>query len=131
MIVVDASAAVHLLCRTAELSDRIDERLRQESVIHVPMLFELEALQALRGLEAARALAEPAAKRALGDLSRLRLERHDHRPLLPWIWRLRHNLTTYDASYVALAQALRAPLLTSDRGLARSFGHDAQIELIG
>jgi predicted nucleic acid-binding protein len=49
---------------------------------------------------------------------------------LPRIWSLRNNLTAYDAAYVALAEALGAPLLTRDRRLAASSGHCAQIELV-
>jgi predicted nucleic acid-binding protein len=49
---------------------------------------------------------------------------------LPRIWDLRNNLTAYDASYVALAEALDAPLLTRDRRLAGAAGHRAQIELV-
>ena len=43
---------------------------------------------------------------------------------------LRNNLTAYDAAYVALAEALGAPLLTRDRHLAAAAGHRAQIELV-
>jgi predicted nucleic acid-binding protein len=50
--------------------------------------------------------------------------------LLPRIWELRHNITAYDAAYIALAEALAAPLLTLDETLASAPGHHAQIELI-
>jgi predicted nucleic acid-binding protein len=50
--------------------------------------------------------------------------------LLPRIWDLRHNLTAYDAAYVALAEALAAPLVTRDAALAASRGHAARIELL-
>lgn len=49
--------------------------------------------------------------------------------MLPRIWELRNNLTAYDAAYVALAEALEAPLLTRDRRLAAAAGHRARIEL--
>jgi predicted nucleic acid-binding protein len=55
---------------------------------------------------------------ALEDLADLGLRRYPHRRLLPRIWELRHNLTAYDAAYVALAEALGAPLVTRDRRLA-------------
>jgi predicted nucleic acid-binding protein len=48
---------------------------------------------------------------------------------LPRVWELRANLTAYDAAYVALAEALGAPLLTRDRRLARAAGHGARVEL--
>jgi predicted nucleic acid-binding protein len=52
------------------------------------------------------------------DLADLPLDRYSHEFLLLRIWELRHNLTAYDAAYVALAEALDAPLLTCDRALA-------------
>ena len=67
---------------------------------------------------------------ALMDLTDLPLRRYPHDFLLPRIWDLRNNLTAYDATYVALAEALDAPLLTRDRRLAAAAGHQAQIELI-
>ena len=66
---------------------------------------------------------------ALADLADLSLRRYAHDLLLPRIWELRNNLTAYDAAYVALAEALKAPLLTRDRRLATAAGHRAQIEL--
>jgi len=59
-----------------------------------------------------------------------KLRRHPHLWLLPRIWQLRHNLTASQAAYVALAEALDAPLVTRGRRLAASFGHRARIELI-
>jgi predicted nucleic acid-binding protein len=57
------------------------------------------------------------------------LQRYPHDFLLPRVWELRNNLTAYDAVYVALAEALDAPLLTRDRRLAGAAGHCARIEL--
>ena len=66
----------------------------------------------------------------LTDLADFPLRRYPHDFLLPRIWDLRSNLTAYDAAYVALAEALDAPLLTRDRRLAAAGGHRAQIELV-
>lgn len=57
------------------------------------------------------------------------IQRYPHIYLLPRVWDLRHNLTAYDAVYVALAELLEAPLVTRDRRLARAVGHDAAIEV--
>jgi predicted nucleic acid-binding protein len=62
-------------------------------------------------------------------LSDLPLSRYPHDVLLPRVWELRHNLTAYDAVYVALAEALDAPLLTCDRRLAAARGHHARVDL--
>jgi len=58
------------------------------------------------------------------------IERHDHPSLIPRVWQLRNSLTVCDAAYVALAEALNAPLLTCDAKLAAAHGHRATIELI-
>ena len=59
----------------------------------------------------------------------MRATRYPHAALLPRIWDLRENLTAYDASYVALAETLDAPLVTADARLARAPGHRATVEL--
>ena len=75
-------------------------------------------------------LGTPRSRQALDDLAALDLTRWPHDVLLPRVWQLRSNLSAYDAAYVALAEALRAPLLTCDRRLAAAPGHRALIELI-
>jgi predicted nucleic acid-binding protein len=55
---------------------------------------------------------------------------YPHDLLLPRVWALRHNLTAYDAVYVALAEALDAPLLTRDQRMAAASGHHSRIELV-
>jgi predicted nucleic acid-binding protein len=69
------------------------------------------------------------ARLALDDLAALPARRAPHRPLLPRCWELRDNLTVYDAAYVALAEALKATLLTGDRRLARASGPKCPIEI--
>jgi predicted nucleic acid-binding protein len=58
------------------------------------------------------------------------MQRHPHDWLLPRVWELRHNLTACDALYVALAEALDAPLVTRDQRLAATPGHQAKVELM-
>jgi hypothetical protein len=55
---------------------------------------------------------------------------HADLDLLGRTWRLRDNVTAYDALYVALAEAIEAPLVTCDGLLARALGHRARIEVI-
>jgi predicted nucleic acid-binding protein len=57
---------------------------------------------------------------ALADLAELPAVRHAHEPYLRRIWALRENVSAYDAVYVALAEALDAPLLTCDARLSRT-----------
>jgi predicted nucleic acid-binding protein len=75
-------------------------------------------------------LAAERAPAALLGLLILPLHRHSHKLLLPRVWELRHNLSAYDATYIALAEMLVAPLLTRYRRLAVAPGHRARIELV-
>jgi predicted nucleic acid-binding protein len=130
VIVLDASAGVEAVCRDRLHSERIAAIVAGQFAVHVPALFDLEVLQALRGREAGGELAGRELSAALADLADLRAVRYDHAPLRSRIWSLRHNHTAYDAAYVALTELLEATLLTTDARLARSSGHEAEIELI-
>jgi predicted nucleic acid-binding protein len=67
---------------------------------------------------------------ALADMSALPLRRAPHRPLLARCWELRDNLTVYDASHIALAEALDVSLLTGDGRLARAPGLRCHVEIL-
>ena len=130
MIVLDASAALELLLGTPR-SRRVAQRaLVPAETLHIPHLLDLEVAQVLRRWVASGQVGEDRARQALDDLAALDLTRWPHDVPLERIWQLRSNLTAYDAAYVALAEALRAPLLTCDRRLASAPGHHALVELI-
>jgi predicted nucleic acid-binding protein len=116
VIVVDASAllplVVDLPSATPAVLAMMDE-LDDEPA--APYLVDVEVAQVLRRLVREGELSEHAAAQAIDDLVELRLERYPHQALLPRIWALRANLTAYDAAYLALAEALDAPLITRDR----------------
>lgn len=129
MIVLDASATVDWLLQTSA-GLRIEERvLSLNESLHAPHLLDLEVTQALRCLTRDGTVSSNRANEAIGDLLDLRITRYAHFVLLPRIWRLRHNLSAYDASYVGLAEKLGAPLITRDGRLASTSGHTAAIEL--
>lgn len=131
MIVLDASAAVELLLGTddgALVADRIDD---PAETIQVPHLLSIEVAQVLRRLVAAGDIRPNRAVDALDDLADLDAERYPHEPFLVRMFALRANLTAYDAAYVALAEALDAPLVTFDQRLARAPGNRATVELLG
>jgi predicted nucleic acid-binding protein len=69
------------------------------------------------------------AEEAIDDLAAWSLIRYPHDLFLPRIWTLRHNVTADDTVYIALAETLEVLLLTCDRRLASSSGHDAVIEV--
>lgn len=130
MIVADASVIVEVLLRTADAS-RIESRLlSSDERLAAPALLDVEVAQVLRRYVLRRELPELHGRTALSLLGRFPIRRHPHGPLLPRVWELRENMTAYDATYVALAEALRAPLLTRDRALASAPGHSARIELV-
>jgi predicted nucleic acid-binding protein len=130
LIVLDASAAVELILRTPK-SDRIAARLLDPAQrLHAPELIDIEVTQVLRRLHLARELTLERAGIAIADFESLVVERHPHRPLMRRIWALRSLMSAYDGAYVALAEALAAPLVTCDERLSRAHGHDAKVELI-
>jgi predicted nucleic acid-binding protein len=130
LIVIDASALLEILLRT-DRADRLMERAFSGSEqMHAPQLLDIEITQVLRRLVRQREITAPRAEQVLEDLSDLLIERHDHQELIQRIWQLRDSLSAYDGAYVALAEALAAPLLTCDGKLAGAHGHRAKIELI-
>ena len=118
MIVVDASAILEVLLQTPEAS-RVSRRIfATGETLHAPHLLDLEIAQVLRRYLRLGVISADRGANALEDLADLALHRYPHFVLLPRIWQLRHNLTAYDAAYLALAEALDAPLVTRDRALA-------------
>ena len=130
MIVLDASVVVDWLIQS-EAGRRVESRIysRRES-LHAPELLDLEVAQVLRRLLREGILTATRAEAAVEDLQDLRVTRYSHAVLLPRIWELRHNLSAYDAAYVALAEKLDATLLTRDAGLANTARHSAKIEVL-
>ena len=129
-MVLDASALVEWLLRLPR-ARQVEERLsRLDASLHAPHLIDIEVAEVVRRLTSTGAVNARRGRQALGDLTDLDLERHPHDVLLPTVWRLRDNLTAYDAAYVALAEALDAPLLTLDARLAAAPGHEAHVEVI-
>ena len=98
--------------------------------LHAPHVIDVEAAHVVRRFLRRGEISDEVAQDAIAYLETMPIERHPHVHLLPRIWALRENLTAYDASYVALAEVLHAPLLTRDQKLARSAGHAARIEYI-
>lgn len=128
MLVVDTSAVLEALAAT-DPAPGLVERLARNGDLHAPHLIDVEVLHALRRMTIARAISEDRAADTRADYAELALTRYPHRPLSDRVWELRHNLTAYDATFVALAEALDAPLVTCDARLASAAGHGARIEL--
>lgn len=130
MIVVDASALLESLLHTPAAAV-IEQRLFDSGqTLHVPHLLDLEVAQVLRRYAATGQVDPERCHAALADLADFPLSRYPHDFLLPRVWELRANLTAYDAVYIALAEALGAPLLTRDQRLAASPGHNVQVDVV-
>ena len=130
MIVVDASALLEFLLQT-RLGTSVEARLfRDRDEFHAPHLADVEVTQALRRLVRSGEVSHARAADAMTDLTDFDLHRHPHVDLLTRAWKLRENVTVYDAMYIALAEALDAPMVTCDAPLGRAPGHRARIEVI-
>ena len=130
MIVLDASAAIELVAVGRPVPDLLD-RVAQDSSLHSPHLVDVEFLNVLRKLVGRRLVGPDRASEARSDFDRLGIVRYPIVGLSDRIWELRDNLTAYDASYVALAELLGCPLVTTDVRIAKASGHRADIEVYG
>lgn len=130
MIVIDASALLELLLGTHRAERIASRALAPAERLHAPHLLDIEVAQALRKLVQLQDITAPRAEQALEDYASLVIDKHPHQDLLARIGQLRDSLTAYDGAYVALAEALDAPLLTCDARLGRAHGHEASLEVI-
>ncbi len=130
MIVVDASAVLDLLLNTPAAARIADRLFAPGESLHAPHLLDLEVAQVLRRYARTGEIDAMRGREALEDLVDLPLTRYPHDVLLPRVWELRDSMTAYDASYVALAEALDAPLVTRDHRLAATRGHSSRIEIL-
>jgi predicted nucleic acid-binding protein len=129
MIVVDASVLIPALADDGPQGARARARMRGERLL-APQVVDLEAASAWRRASRAGRLDERRARQALDNLEALPLIRASHGPLMARVWALRHNLTAYDASYVALAEYAEARLVTADAPMARAPGIGCEVEVL-
>jgi len=117
-IVPDASIAVELLLRTP-LGENLAHRLKGATLV-APALIDCEVLAVLRKLVLKKEIRDDRARVALDDLSLWQVRRLAGTDLLREAWSLRHNVSAYDAFYVAAARLYDAQVLTADGPLARA-----------
>jgi predicted nucleic acid-binding protein len=130
VIVVDASVLAEILLQT-RAAESVERQLFDfDQKLHAPHLLDIEVAHVVRRYSATGAISAGQGRAALLDLAEFPLRRHPHTVLLQRVWKLRDNLSAYDAIYVALAEALNAPLFTRDRRLAAAAGVHARIEVI-
>ena len=128
-LVIDASAALGVLLKSPA-GERLLDRLENGAAAHAPHLIDVEIAHVLRRHVLRNTVGAGRAEACLTLWRQLDIERHPHENLLERIWRRRANLTAYDATYVALAEALGQPLVTADRRLAAAPGITIPIEVV-
>ncbi len=127
-VVVDASAIVAALVDDGPVGDWVTSRIRGERLL-APHLMPVEVANVLRRAEIASEVSADVASLAHDDLLHLPVDLAPYAPFAARIWELRRAMTAYDAWYVAMAEALDAPLVTIDRRLAAAHGAACQIDV--
>lgn len=122
----DASALVALVLKSDHRGDWVAERVRRAE-LSAPSAVLYEAANAIRGLERGGQLTGEQAEAAHADVLGLELRQVPYGFLADRIWTLRHNLTAYDAAYVAVAELLNATLITLDHRIAAVPGIRCQV----
>lgn len=125
MIVLDASAAVLALLDAGDA-----RRILARETVAVPHVIDAEVAHALRAQVRRDRVGDQIAETVLLRWARLGLRRFGLVGLLPRIWDLRESLSAYDATYVALAEAVGCPLVTADARLARAPGPRCAITVV-
>jgi predicted nucleic acid-binding protein len=113
-VVIDCSAIMDVLLGAGTDAEKTFDGTR----LHAPGVIDFEVASTLRRLVRMEAIAPNAARDVLDQWATLDIARHPAEQLLVRMWDLRHNFSAYDASYVALAEAMDAPLLTADKRMA-------------
>lgn len=123
MIVLDSSAGVDYLLGKQPEAGWVEHQLdRAQWRLHAPHVFDVEVVSAVRRLVLSRKLAVADGAERAQRLAELPLRRYPHVQLLDRVWELHPTVTVADACFVALAEALNIPLVTTDRRLGRAVG---------
>jgi predicted nucleic acid-binding protein len=133
MLVIDASATADLLLARPIADEVADHIAAHDGDLHAPHLLDIEVVSAIRRLVTSRKASATRALEAITDLLDLPLVRYPHEILVPRIWELRDNFSSYDAAYLALAESLTdegVPLLTTDVRLARATRAHTGVEVL-
>ena len=130
MPVVDASVLVEYVGGGEHVDVARSYLMADRGALWAPHLVDAEVGHALRRMVAAGDIRPHAARAGLKDLAEMPLQRAPHRGLMDRAWALRENVSFYYGLYLALAEALEAPLLTLDTRLAGVPGTCANVLVI-
>jgi predicted nucleic acid-binding protein len=128
-VVVDTSALLPALLDVGSSGQAARAALSAPDLI-APTLIDVEVLHALRGRVRGGKVEPRVAVQAIADLRRIPMERCEILPLLERVWELRDNVTAYDATYVALAEAFDAVLVTGDERLSKATGPRCRFRVV-
>ena len=120
-VVIDSSVVVAALLDTGE-HGAWAEKILEQGDLYAPELLRVESANVLRRLERGKEITEQEAHAAFEELMELNVELQEFEPFSERVWELRHNVTSYDGWYVALAEALNLPLATLDGRLVKAEG---------
>lgn len=126
--VVDASALIELISGNPRAGPVASAIAAGDAL--APELLDAEVLAVARRLERSGRISAARGEAVVASLRRSPIRRHPHRPLLGKAWGLRHNLTSYDALYVALAALTDSPLVTADRRLAATCAGEIAVTVV-
>ena len=128
MIVLDSSAAADLLLRSRPQAAWVEAQLDAANWdLHAPYVLDIEVARTIRRFVLGGALTTERGAVTLELLAGLSLTRYPHVPLFARAWELRHVADVADACFVALAQLLGVPVVTTDERLARTPGLQVEI----
>ena len=127
--VIDCSALVRALADETAAGESVRLRLSNELALAAPSLLDYELMSALCGMIRGGKITERRAARAISSYQALGVARHETLVLWERIMDLRHNISAYDAQYVALAEALDLPLITCNARIARSGAAKCPVEV--
>lgn len=130
MSVVDASVLVPALLSPTDAGLRTRAVLSSCGTLQAPDLIDAECMSALRRLARAQRLTEKRCQQFLARLRDSHIERLPSRYLIGRAWKFRHNASAYDALYIATAELLDQPLVTSDRGLATAARNSCTVSFV-
>ena len=128
--IVDASVIAHALVTPEEIGKQARHFLEQSSQIVSPDCLYSEVMAALRKMWLRKTISDGVFLQAVNDVQLMRIYIVDTAQLLGRAYELRHNVGAYDAMYVALAEILQCPLITTDIRLANAPGVRCEIELL-
>lgn len=130
LLVLDASVLTAFYAADDPRRIEVVARLSAGDTLFAPAHLDVEVVSALRGIARRSPTVASTVPAGLRHLAGMPIQRVAIAPLLERIWRLRDNVSAYDAAYIALAERLTCPLLTCDAKLAGATGFRCAIEVV-